>query len=172
VARRDGILSLESHLSEGGHDEFLERGLHMAIDGQDPTIIEAAMEKEIETVMERHAAGKALFDNIGKYAPAFGMIGTLIGLVQMLSELDDPSKIGIGMANALLTTFYGALLANLVFIPLAGKLGIRSEDESTLRQMTVEGLLSMARGESPTVVRTTMQTFLSEKNREEYRPRI
>jgi len=171
VNRRDGSLALESRLSEAG-DDFLAKGLRMVIDGQNEEAIEKQLQMEIDNLRDRHATGKKILEFMGASAPAFGMIGTLIGLVQMLSELDDPSRIGVGMANALLTTFYGALLANLVFIPLAGKLGMRSEREGMLRQMTVEGLLSIARGESPTVVRTTMQTFLSEKSREDFRPRI
>jgi chemotaxis protein MotA len=127
---------------------------------------------EIQYLQERHASGKRILEFMGASAPAFGMIGTLIGLVQMLGTLEDPSQIGGGMATALITTFYGALLANLVFIPLAGKLGIRSKRESILREMVVEGLLAIVRGESPTGVREKMQTFVSAKNREELKPSI
>jgi chemotaxis protein MotA len=100
------------------------------------------------------------------------MIGTLIGLVQMLGTLDDPSGIGLGMATALITTFYGAIMANLVFIPLSGKLGIRSKRESVMREMIVQGLLGIAAGEAPTAVKDRMQTFLSTSKRFNVRPKI
>jgi len=144
ISRRDGALALEEQISGAG-DPFLVKGLQMIIDGQ----------------REEDAS-----------APAWGMIGTLIGLVLMLSSLDDPSQIGGGMATALLTTFYGAIIANLVCIPLAGKLGIRSKKESTLSEMTLQGLLAVVRGESPTSVREKMQAFISARNREELKPNV
>ncbi len=171
INRRDGALALERQLSEAGYD-FLVKGLRMVIDGQSEQTVDKQLGMEVEYLRERHASGKKILEFMGASAPAFGMIGTLIGLVQMLGNLDDPSGIGVGMANALITTFYGALLANLVFIPLAGKLGIRSQKESLLREMTVEGLLGIIRGESPTAVREKMQTFISESRREELRPSI
>jgi len=109
---------------------------------------------------------------MGASAPAFGMIGTLIGLVQMLQSLDSPDSIGLGMATALITTFYGALLANLLFLPLAGKLGLRSKKETLQKEMMTEGVLAIARGESPTAVRERMHAYLSAKQREEIRPNV
>lgn len=161
VARRDGILSLESQLTKEGLDEFLVRGLRMAIDGQDPGVIEAAMEKEVETVMDRHARGKALFDNIGKYAPAFGMIGTLIGLVIMLQNMDDPAALGPAMAVALITTFYGSLIANLFAMPLADKLAVRSEDEIASKVLIIRGVMSIQAGDNPRIVQQKLMAFLS-----------
>jgi chemotaxis protein MotA len=165
VARRDGILSLESHLNEGQYDEFLTRGLHMAIDGQDPSVIEAALEKEVETVMERHASGKALFDSIGKYAPAFGMIGTLIGLVIMLQNMDDAAALGPAMAVALITTFYGALIANLVAMPIADKLAVRSADEIAARLLVIHGVMSIQAGDNPRIVQQKLMAFLNDRQR-------
>jgi len=171
VSRRDGALALERYVPEA-HDSFLVMGLQMLIDGQDEALVEKQLSMEIQYLQERHQEGKKILEFMGAAAPAFGMIGTLIGLVQMLGSLDSPDQIGVGMATALITTFYGAILANLVFIPLAGKLGIRSKNESILREMIVEGLLAIIRGESPTNVREKMQTFVSAKNREELKPSV
>lgn len=159
VARRDGILSLES-MTKDMKDDFICRGIQMAVDGTDPELIEQIMVSEIETVAERHARGKALLDGIGKYGPAFGMIGTLIGLVCMLQEMDDPSKIGPGMAVALLTTLYGALLANLVALPLADKLGTRSEEELLNKAIIIRGVMSIQSGDNPRIVEQKLTTFL------------
>lgn len=171
INRRDGALALERQLPEA-NDSFLVKGLQMVIDGQSEETVEKQLVMEIQYLQERHQSGKKVLEFMGASAPAFGMIGTLIGLVQMLGKLDDPSKIGVGMATALITTFYGALLANLVFIPLAGKLGTRSKKETIGREMIVEGLLAVIRGESPTGVRERMQAFVSAKNREELKPSI
>jgi chemotaxis protein MotA len=165
VARRDGILSLENQLAEGGYDPFLAQGLRMAIDGQDPAVIEAAMEQEVETVMERHASGKALFDNMGKYAPAFGMIGTLIGLVLMLGNLSDLDSLGPAMAVALITTFYGSLAANVFAMPIADKLGVRSTQEINTKILILRGVMSIQAGDNPRIVHQKMLAFLDAKQR-------
>jgi len=171
INRRDGTLALEQQLADAD-DAFLVKGLQMIIDGQDEQVLERQLAMEIQCLQERHQDGKKVLEFMGASAPAFGMIGTLIGLVQMLRSLESPSQIGVGMATALITTFYGALLANLVFLPLAGKLGIRSKKETILREMVVEGLLGIARGDSPTGVRDRMQAFVSGKNREELKPNV
>lgn len=171
INRRDGALALERQIPNAG-DEFLVKGLQMVIDGQSEEAIEKQLYMEIQYLQERHADGKKVLEFMGASAPAFGMIGTLIGLVQMLATLDSPDRIGAGMAVALITTFYGAFLANLLFLPLAGKLGIRSKKETLLREMIVEGLLGIVRGESPTGVREKMQAFVSEHNRQEVKPSI
>lgn len=171
INRRDGALALEQQIPKV-NDTFLVKGLQMVIDGQDAEVIEEQLTVEIQYLQERHATGKKIMDFMGSSAPAFGMIGTLIGLVQMLGNLSDPSQIGGGMAVALITTFYGAVFANVVFIPLAGKLEIRSKGETILREMTVEGLLGIAKGESPTGVRERMQAFVSAKHREDFKPSV
>ena len=171
INRRDGALALEQQIPHA-NDPFLVQGLQMVIDGQSEENIENQLDMEITYLQKRHVNGKKILEFMGATAPAFGMIGTLIGLVQMLGTLESPDKIGAGMATALITTFYGALLANLVFLPLAGKLGIRSKKETLLREMVVEGLLGIVRGESPTAVREKMQAFVSAKNREELKPSI
>jgi chemotaxis protein MotA len=171
INRKNGALALEQHLKSAG-DEFLVKGLQMIIDGQSEEDIERQMGMEISYLQERHAEGKKMIEFMGAAAPAFGMIGTLIGLVQMLGNLSSPDDIGSGMATALITTFYGAVLANLVYIPMAGKLGLRSKREIFLREMVVEGVLGIVRGESPTAVREKMQTFVSEKNRQDVKPTV
>jgi len=171
ICRRDGPLALEKELGDV-EDPFLLQAMQMVVDGQEDVAIEDALENEIHYLQERHSDGKKIMEFMGAAGPAFGMIGTLIGLVAMLQNLSDPSGLGAGMAVALITTFYGALLANLLFIPLAGKLGIRSKQESLLREMIVQGVVGIAKGESPTVVRERMQVFVSAKKREEFKPNI
>lgn len=171
INRRDGALALERQIPEAG-DEFLVKGLQMVIDGQSEDAIEKQLYMEVQCLQDRHGTGKKILEFMGSSAPAFGMIGTLIGLVQMLGSLSSPDQIGGGMAVALITTFYGAFLSNLVLLPMAGKLGIRSKREMLLREMIVEGLLGIVRGESPTGVREKMQAFISERNREDLKPAI
>ena len=171
INRRDGALALEQYLEDAG-DGFLVKGLQMVIDGTSEEELGKQLELEIDYLQERHEDGRKVLEFMGASAPAFGMIGTLIGLVQMLGTLDSPDKIGEGMAVALITTFYGAILANLIFIPLAGKLQMRSKGETLLRLMIVEGLLGIVRGDSPTGVREKMQAFLSDRKREECKPEI
>jgi chemotaxis protein MotA len=159
VARRDGILALEGMISEM-QDDFLVRGVQMAVDGTDPEVIQSVMETELENLLERHENGKGMLDAMGRYAPAFGMIGTLIGLVAMLQNMDDPSKIGAGMAAALLTTLYGALLANIVFMPMADKLGRRSSEEVLVKTIVIQGVMSIQSGDNPRTVESKLVTFL------------
>ena len=159
VARRDGILSLEN-LTKEIDDEFIVKGIQMAVDGTDPELIEQIMTSELESLEERHSSGKALLDALGKYAPAFGMIGTLIGLVVMLANLDDPDKIGPGMAVALITTLYGAIASNLIFIPMADKLEKRSGEEIVLKTIVIKGVMSIQSGDNPRIVEQKLKTFL------------
>lgn len=171
INRRDGALALEQHISDIT-DPFLTRAMQMVVDGTDQRDIRALLELEISYLSERHENGKKLMDFMGASAPAFGMIGTLIGLVQMLGSLSSPDQIGSGMAVALITTFYGAILANLVFIPVSGKLAMRSKGETALREMIVEGILGLVHGDSPTSVRDKMQAFMSASQRRELKPEI
>ncbi len=164
VARRDGILALEN-VTGDIKDPFLVSGIQMAVDGSDPDLIENVMANDLETIEARHADGKALFDNIGKYAPAFGMIGTLVGLVIMLQNMADPSKIGPAMAVALLTTLYGALVANLVALPMADKLGVRSRQELLLKMIIIKGVMSIQSGDNPRIVEQKLKTFLPNRLR-------
>lgn len=165
INRRDGALALEQEISRTDN-KFVGKGLQMLVDGQEEEVIRDMMELEISSLQERHNQGKKILEFMGAAAPAFGMIGTLIGLIKMLKNLSSPDKLGAGMAVALVTTFYGALMANLVFIPLAGKLGMYSKNEILAMEMGVEGICAIARGENPTVVREKMQAFISPKRRE------
>lgn len=164
IARRDGILSLENAASEI-KDPFLLTGIQMTVDGTDPAMIESILTSELESVETRHSEGKALFDNLGKYGPAFGMIGTLVGLVIMLQNMSDPSSIGPAMAVALLTTLYGALLANLFALPLADKLALRSREELTYKMIVIRGVLAIQQGDNPRVVEQKLKTFLPHSRR-------
>jgi len=171
INRRDGALALEQEISKVD-DLFFIKGLQMLVDGQDSEAIRELLSLEIQNLQDRHATGKKILEFMGAAAPAFGMIGTLIGLVQMLRNLPSPDQIGAGMAVALLTTFYGAFSANLIFIPLAGKLGIYSKAEATAMEMTVEGICAIAGGDNPTTVREKMYVFVSQSRRKEVKAEI
>lgn len=164
-ARRDGILALENDI-ETMDDEFMRKGFQMAIDGNAADVIRHVLEGDIASMLERHTVGHNIFKALANYAPAFGMIGTLIGLVQMLQNLSDPNSIGAGMAVALLTTFYGALVANIIALPIAGKLEQRTDEEVALRRMILEGILSIQEGNSPRVVEEKLKCFLAPVQRE------
>jgi chemotaxis protein MotA len=171
VNRRDGTLALEQEIAKVGN-VFFSRALQMLVDGKDSDAIEGFMSLEIRNLQERHVTGKKILEFMGSAAPAFGMIGTLIGLIQMLRALDSPEQIGGGMAVALLTTFYGALTANLIFLPLAGKLGLYSKAETTALEMIAEGACAIARGDNPTAVREKMQAYISQSRRKEVKANI
>ncbi|NLG35731.1 MAG: motility protein A [Lentisphaerae bacterium] len=158
-ARRDGILGLESEV-ETLEDVFMQKGLRMAVDGNSAEVIEAVLEQDIASMVERHQVGHGIFQAVGSYAPAFGMIGTLIGLIQMLRNLDDPSSIGMGMSVALLTTLYGALVANVIALPIAGKLEQRTGEEVAIRRMVLQGILSIQQGDSPRVAQEKLRSYM------------
>lgn len=166
IARRDGLIALEPEI-EQLDDDFMVRGLEMVIGGVAKEEVVSVLETEIACIEQRHQQGKKIIDATAAAAPAFGMIGTLIGLVQMLRSLDDPSQIGIGMATALLTTLYGALIANLFCLPLSGKLEARSKEEVMLRELMLSGLVSLADGHPPRAVRDRLVAFLSSSSRTE-----
>ncbi|MCL2701481.1 MAG: motility protein A [Phycisphaerae bacterium] len=171
INRRDGALALEQQLASAG-EPFLVKSLQMVIDGQSEQAIQQQLASEILYLEERHSDGKKIMDFIGASCPALGMVGTLIGLVQMFSHMDDPQSIGAGMAAALVCTFYGAWFANLFFLPMGGKLGMRSKKEKLIREMILEGVIGIVRGESPTTVRERMQAFISARHREQLKPRV
>ncbi|MCX7664567.1 MAG: motility protein A [Gemmataceae bacterium] len=166
VVRRDGLLGLEAKLPDV-QDPFLKRGLEMVIDNATKEKLHEVLEIEIEALHERHTTGKKIFENMGAMAPAFGMVGTLIGLIQMLGSLEDPSKIGAGMAVAMVTTFYGAFLSNMIFLPIATKLETRSREEVAARQMMLQGLIGLVEGENPRELEGKLKAFLSPKYRQE-----
>ena len=159
-ARREGMLALEED-SENETDEFLRKGLRLAVDGTDPQLLEKILETDVEQIENRHSEGAKLLSAGGTFAPAFGMIGTLIGLVNMLSSLEDPTQIGAGMATALITTFYGAVLANALFLPLAGKLEARSRDEDLITELLIEGVCAIQSGDNPRMIEERLKSFLA-----------
>jgi chemotaxis protein MotA len=163
-ARREGLLSLEQDISVID-DPFVRNGLQMVVDGLEPGMVRRIMETELDALSSRHNLGQDVFKSWGALAPAFGMIGTLIGLIQMLSRLDDVNAIGPGMAVALITTFYGALMANLVFLPMAGKLQIRSEAEIAVKEAIMEAVLSIQAGINPRVLQEKLKAFASPKEK-------
>ncbi len=165
INRRDGALALEQEIPKI-KDGFMIKGLQMIIDGQNEESIREMMELEVQYLEERHAMGKKILDFMGASCPSFAMVGTLIGLVSMLSNMSSPDQIGHGMAVALVCTFWGALAANLLFLPLGGKLGMHSKTEKLSMEMITAGICAIAKGDSPTIVREKMQIFISAKRRE------
>jgi len=167
IARREGILSLENHVGDMT-DEFIIRGIKMAVDGTDPELIRVIMETELEAMMERHMQGKMVLDNFGKYAPAFGMIGTLIGLILMLGSMEDPSTIGPSMAVALITTLYGAIIANAFAGPIGDKLYANDQEETRLKTIVIAGVMAIQSGDNPRVVESKLLTYLPPAQRDAF----
>ena len=159
LARKEGLLALETKL-QSVDDAFFAKGIQLVIDGFSADTVRDIMDLEAEWEKQRHDTGKKIMDQMGTFAPAFGMIGTLVGLVQMLQDLSDPSAIGIGMATALLTTLYGAMLANMVFIPLAGKLEQVAKSDAQLRSLMIEGIVAIQSGEKPQLIKEKLKGFL------------
>ncbi len=164
IVRKDGILAMENEV-DNFNDQFLKKAVQMAIDGQEPNVIDDILYSEVEKITDRHALGAEIFTTMGGFAPAFGMIGTLVGLVLMLQNMDDPSTIGPSMSVALITTFYGALLANIFFLPMAGKLKTLSKKEVLLHEIVISGIQSLAAGENPRVMEQRLLGFLPPKQR-------
>jgi chemotaxis protein MotA len=162
IARKEGLLGLDGKEFD---DEFLAKGLGMMIDGVPPEQVQAVLSRELQYSTARHKKGQNIFKGMGSAAPAFGMVGTLIGLVQMLAAMSDPSSIGPAMAVALLTTLYGAVLANLFALPLADKLDLRSKEEALSRELTIAGVAAIQRGDHPRLIEDQLKVFLAPKIR-------
>ncbi len=158
TARKDSILALEKVEIE---DPFLAKGIRLVVDGTAPDLVRAILTTEIKAMKNRHMEGANIFGTLSAMAPAFGMIGTLIGLVQMLQNLSDPSAIGPSMAVALLTTFYGAVIANVFGGPIKTKLEGKSAEESLLKEIVMQGVISIMEGDNPMIVRSKLEAFLS-----------
>ncbi len=171
-ARREGLLSLERPVSELD-DPFLQRAMRMAIDGADGATITGVMQTEMEATDLRHACGKGVLESIARFAPVFGMIGTIIGLIIMLGHMDDPTKIGPGMAVALLTTLYGLVVANVFCVPLARKLTHRSSEELLNKTIILKGVLAIQAGDHPRTVEQKLRAYLPASQQEStYRPSL
>lgn len=165
VARKEGLLALEE-AANNMEDEFIKKGILLIVDGTDPELVRGIMETELACTEDRHAEVIGFWDNFGTMGPAFGMIGTLIGLVNMLKKLDDINSVGPNMATALLTTLYGSLIANWLCIPISSKLKANNAIEVKMKQVMIEGILSIQAGENPRVIEEKLKSFLSPQQRE------
>jgi Flagellar motor component len=163
-ARRGGLLSLENKVEEY-KDEFLKRCIMTIIDSHDPQTVRDILENELSCIEERHGATQAIFEKGAAFGPAFGMIGTLIGLINMLKMLDDPSSLGPNMSVALVTTFYGSVIANVIFIPMAGKLKVLTQNEIFCKQLIIEGIISVQVGENPRLIREKLLGYLPQNSK-------
>jgi len=162
VARKEGMMALESQEIE---NPFLNKGIQLCVDGHPPDLVRKMLSKDISLTIQRHELGQSIFKALGDIAPAMGMIGTLIGLVQMLANMDDPKSIGPAMAVALLTTLYGAIIANAFALPLADKLELRSQEEKTNRTLILETISGIQEGMNPRVLEELLKAFLPEAQR-------
>lgn len=162
LARKEGLLALEDAIGDM-EDPFMKNGVLLILDGTDPELIKSVLETEIFFMEERHTGAKKIFETLATFAPSFGMIGTLIGLINMLVNLNDSEKLGPSMAVAMITTFYGVLLANLIFTPMANRLAHRSKHEQLQKEIIVEGILSIQDGENPRVIKDKLMAFISNK---------
>jgi chemotaxis protein MotA len=165
TARRDGLLALESKVAEI-LNPLVKTGIQMAVDGSTPEVVEEVLRTEVEAITARHREGKSIMDQLGRFAPAYGMIGTLMGLIMMLQDMSDPSGIGAGMAIALITTMYGAIFANVFFSPFAEKLGVMSRNEMISHEIAIRGVMAIQSGESPRAIDQKLRTFLPPKQRD------
>ena len=164
VGRKDGLLALEE-AANGLEDDFLKKGILLVVDGTDPELVRAILETDLMCLEDRHKSVTSVWEKWAEMGPAWGMIGTLIGLINMLQKLDDPSAIGPQMSVALVTTLYGSLIANWLCAPIVGKLNTNNSMEVINRQITIEGLLSIQAGENPRVIEEKLKSFLSPANR-------
>ncbi|MDE5803494.1 MAG: motility protein A [Lachnospiraceae bacterium] len=164
VARKEGLLSLEEAAGELD-DEFLKKGILLIVDGTDPELVRAIMETELVSMDSRHKARIGFWDNVGSMGPAWGMIGTLVGLVNMLNNMEDASSIGPNMATALITTLYGSLLANWICGPISNKLKAQNDMEMMQKEIMIEGLLSIQAGENPRVIEEKLKSFMAPDER-------
>jgi len=166
IARREGLLSLENHMDEISDNPLLATGIRMAVDGMSPEVVQGVMSIDIDSVNARHLFARGLIASLGKYAPAFGMMGTVVGLVLMLSDL-NPDTLGPGMAVALITTFYGALMANITFLPWADKLSAINDEELLGMEITLKGVIAIQSGENPRVIKQKLLMYLPQSKRPE-----
>jgi chemotaxis protein MotA len=163
-ARKEGLLALEDDI-EKLDDKFFQEGMKLVVDGIDGELVRTILDTEMAFLEKRHSLGKALYDSVATFAPAFGMIGTLIGLIKMLANLSDPNALGPGMAVALITTFYGAVISNFLIIPMSTKLANKSNAELICREIVLEGILSIQSGDNPRIVTQRLKVFLSPEER-------
>jgi chemotaxis protein MotA len=164
LSRREGLLSLQTMIRQT-RDPFLIKAINLVVDGVEPAQVSNILETELDFIGERHRLGAEIFTTMGNFAPAMGLVGTLIGLVQMLRQMNDPGSIGPAMAVALITTFYGVILANLVFLPIAGKLKTKSSQELLMKQLIINGILSLQSGDNPRVLEQKLHSYIAPRER-------
>lgn len=163
-ARREGLLALEAEV-ENVDDPFIRKGILLAVDGLEPDVINDIMSAEISAMEDRHHKGRKILERAGEYSPAWGMVGTLIGLILMLKDLNDPESLGPNMAIALITTLYGVILANLIFLPMSSKLALKTEREVFYKQVIIEGVIGVQSGQNPRLLEEKLRAFLSDEER-------
>lgn len=166
VARKEGLLALEEAANTSIDDEFMKKGILLIVDGTDPEFVRSILETELECVETRHKSVISFWENFASMGPAWGMIGTLIGLILMLQDLSDVKSVGPSMAVALITTFYGSLIANWICTPIATKLKEKNSAEVMIKKIVVEGLLSIQAGENPRVIEEKLKSFIDPAARE------
>lgn len=164
TSRREGIISLQK-MTKQTRDPFMLKAINLVVDGVDPAYVSEILETELDFIGERHRLGAEIFTTMGNFAPAMGLVGTLIGLVQMLRQMNSPGAIGPAMAVALITTFYGVVLANLVFLPIAGKLRTKSSQELMLKHLIIDGILSIQSGDNPRVLEQKLHSYIAPSER-------
>ncbi|MCL2707484.1 MAG: motility protein A [Defluviitaleaceae bacterium] len=160
TARKEGVLALEES-TNSMDDQFLKKGINLIVDGTDPELVKGIMETELAYIEERHGEVAAVYEFMAQQAPAWGMVGTMVGLILMLLKLDDPENLGINMSVALITTFYGSLVANLLAGPVGNKMKQISKEEVLLKTVLIEGMLSIQAGENPRIIEEKLKSFLS-----------
>ena len=163
-ARSSGLLALEEAEVP---DEFYQKAINLVVDGHDAEVVRSILNKDLNLTLKRHKDGQNIFKAMGDVAPAMGMIGTLIGLVQMLTVMDDPKQIGPAMAVALLTTLYGAILANMFAIPIADKLALRSTDEKLAKSLIIDAVMGIQDGQNPRIIQDMLKNYLPKSKRAE-----
>jgi chemotaxis protein MotA len=164
-ARREGMLSLEAE-AERVEDDFLARGLRLAVDGTDPELLRDILTTDIHFLQARHKTGESIFTTMGGFAPTLGIIGTVMGLIHMLANLRNPDKMGPLIAGAFIATLYGVSSANLIFLPIGNKLKARSAEEVLMREVMLEGILAIQAGDNPRLVEEKLKAFLAPKLRD------
>lgn len=165
-ARREGLLSLERETA-AIDDEFLRQGIQLVVDGTDPTLVRDILETQIDFTDQRHKTGADIFESAGGYSPTMGIIGTVMGLVQVLGNLSNPDELGPSIAVAFIATLYGVSFANLLWLPIAHKLRLKSKQERFMKEIALEGILSIQAGDNPSIVREKLRAFLAAKVRQE-----
>jgi len=164
IARKEGLLALEEAAQEL-KDDFLQKGILLIVDGTDPELVRNILETELAFIEDRHKSNQGVYEYLGSIGPGFGMLGTLIGLINMLANLSDPSTVGPNMAVAIVTTFYGSIIQNMFCNPVINKLKLRSSQESLLKEVMLEGMLSIQAGENPRIIEEKLKAFMSPRLR-------